>query len=90
MLERISGWPLYATSRAISSFQFSTLRPVPAFLGTIPSTKHESRHDEEARLEEGLTSVEDGDGGAYYLSNALRANDGVVPLFSQWHPYDCK
>lgn len=22
--------------------------------------------------------------------NVARANDGVVPLFSQWHPYDCR
>ncbi|KAM5530506.1 hypothetical protein V8D89_015822 [Ganoderma adspersum] len=87
LLERMSGWPLYATSRAISSFQFSTLRPVPAFLETILSTKLESTHDGEARLEEGLVNMDDGGG---YLSNALRANDGVVPLFSQWHPYDCK
>ena len=83
----MSGWPLYASSRAISSFRFSTLRPVPAFLEIIFSTKLESGHDGETGLEDGLVDVDD---GATDLSNALRANDGVVPLFSQWHPYDCK
>ncbi|KAI1788803.1 alpha/beta-hydrolase [Ganoderma leucocontextum] len=87
LLQRVSGWPLYATSRAISSFRFSTLRPVPALLETIFSTKLDSSHDGEARLEDGLVNMDEG--GAY-LSDALRANDGIVPLFSQWHPYDCK
>ncbi|PIL31817.1 hypothetical protein GSI_06521 [Ganoderma sinense ZZ0214-1] len=86
-LQRMLGWPLHATSLAILSFRFSTLRPVPAFLESTFSTKLESTHDGDARLEDGLIDVDDG--GAYLL-NALRANDGVVPLFSQWHPYDCK
>lgn len=24
------------------------------------------------------------------VDNAYSANDGVVPVFSQWHPFDCR
>lgn len=85
-LERVSGWPLYTMSRAISSFRFSAFRPVPSFLETTLSTKLESSHEGEAKFKDGLIDM--GERGAYF-SNALRASDGVVPLFSQWHPYDC-
>ena len=84
----MSGWPLYFGSCAISSFRFSDLRPVPAFLETVRSTMFESGHEADANLEDGLVDIDDG--GGKYVSAALRANDGVVPLFSQWHPYDCK
>jgi hypothetical protein len=28
--------------------------------------------------------------GAELLSEAYYANDGIVPVFSQWHPYECR
>ncbi|TBU63809.1 alpha/beta-hydrolase [Dichomitus squalens] len=88
LLQRMSGWPLYFASRAIMTFRFSDLRPVPTFLETVGPTMPEDQHDADADLEDGLVDIDQGGGND--VSAALRANDGVVPLFSQWHPYDCK
>ena len=66
----------------VASFDFLSLRPTPTFLKSIPSCE-----TNEERLEEGIASLNAADGE---LLSALRANDGIVPLFSQWHPFDCK
>ena len=79
--------PMYLTSRAIASFRFSTLRPIPAFMETISSAKHAYCYSDESQLEDGIIDVDE---CGSYLSTALRANDGVVPMFSQWHPFECK
>ncbi|KAH9944264.1 uncharacterized protein BXZ73DRAFT_96757 [Epithele typhae] len=86
LLQKAVFWPLYLSSRTISAFDFSVLRPTPRFLNAIAAT-HPSSGGGKDRIEDGIVNVDEGAG---YVSNALRANDGVVPLFSQWHPCDCE
>ncbi|ESK98070.1 alpha beta-hydrolase domain-containing protein [Moniliophthora roreri MCA 2997] len=68
--------PLYVMARAIGSFDFSTLQPPPSFLQ--PRRISTTCDPERAATTEYETLPEE-----YY------ANDGVVPLFSQWHPFAC-
>lgn len=86
-MQKMLAWPLYFSSRTIASFPFSSLRPIPAFIGTLASAYSASMRSEAAQSEDGIIDV---DRSGSYLSTALRANDGVVPLFSQWHPFECK
>ncbi|OJT11957.1 Lipase [Trametes pubescens] len=79
--------PMHATSAMISRFDFSSLRPIPAVMATVTAASQASKADSETAIEEGVIDVAH---GGDYLAEALRANDGVVPLFSQWHPFDCR
>ncbi|KAI0651991.1 alpha/beta-hydrolase [Trametes meyenii] len=78
--------PFHASATAISNFDFSILRPIPAFMKTVAAAKHASKLGNTAAVEDGVIDVAT---GGDYLSASLRANDGVVPLFSQWHPCEC-
>ncbi|KAK7059211.1 hypothetical protein VNI00_001838 [Paramarasmius palmivorus] len=69
--------PLYVMARAIGSFNFSTLRPAPSFL--TPKCPRSAKTDPERAISEEYEPLPE----EYY------ANDGVVPLFSQWHPFPC-
>ncbi|KAI0778326.1 alpha/beta-hydrolase [Trametes elegans] len=86
-LSRAMAWPFHLSCSLIAAFDFSSLRPIPAFTTTVASASCASRHGSTAAIEDGVLDVaRSGD----YLSFALRENDGVVPLFSQWHPFECK
>ncbi|TFK94409.1 alpha/beta-hydrolase [Polyporus arcularius HHB13444] len=87
LVQKMLAWPLYFSSWTIASFPFSSLRPIPAFVSTLASAYSASIHSEKIQTQDGTIDV---DRAGSYLSTALRANDGVVPLFSQWHPFECK
>ncbi|KAK0198924.1 alpha/beta-hydrolase [Armillaria mellea] len=80
----ISAFPMYLMSRLIARFDLSSVLPVPSFLqGKDLSGDAYIEYacsDPEHSLYE-LSPLEIGD--------ECRANDGVVPLFSQWHPLPC-
>ncbi|KAL1951390.1 hypothetical protein VTO73DRAFT_539 [Trametes versicolor] len=82
----LTALPMYASSAIISRFDFSSLRPIPAVMATIAAASQASKASSETAIEDGVIDVVN---GGDYLSAALRANDGVVPQFSQWHPFDC-
>ncbi|KAJ8487302.1 hypothetical protein ONZ51_g4268 [Trametes cubensis] len=86
-VSRLFTWPMHAVSAVISNFDFSTLRPIPAFMETVAAARRASKMGADANVEDGVIDVAT---GGDYLSAALRANDGVVPLFSQWHPFECR
>ena len=68
------------------AFDFATLRPTPSILKAIPATPA-AHNGDERYMEEGIIDADEtGSAQAW----ALRANDGVVPLFSQWHPFECE
>ncbi|TFY80308.1 hypothetical protein EWM64_g3703 [Hericium alpestre] len=71
--------PLYALAHSIGSFDFSVLDPSPSFLFKAPPPGQKVADDIEI-----IASVSPSDLGEEYW-----ANDGVVPIFSQWHPFDC-
>ncbi|KAA1468030.1 alpha/beta-hydrolase [Dentipellis sp. KUC8613] len=72
----LSSIPLQAFASTVGSFDFSVLQPSPSFLSSKPGQAHDKTSDSEATNNFGL-------GDEYW------ANDGVVPLFSQWHPLAC-
>ena len=80
-------WPLHLSSRTIATFSFSSLRPIPAFIDTLASAHLASVRSDKGETQDGVIDI---DKHGNYLSTALRANDGIVPLFSQWHPFECK
>ncbi|THV07592.1 alpha beta-hydrolase [Dendrothele bispora CBS 962.96] len=65
--------PLFFMAQAIASFDFSSLKHAPSFLRPLLGASVDIEHGL-------LTEVS---------TNDLRANDGVVPVFSQWHPRSC-
>jgi hypothetical protein len=76
------------SSRVMGRFDFSAIRPVPDFIVPChenqPSTPVQPQSPKELE-EQPLTTEDDPPLGEEYW-----ANDGVVPVFSQWHPYSCK
>ncbi|TFK77321.1 alpha/beta-hydrolase [Pluteus cervinus] len=76
--------PLYIFSRAIGTFDFSSLSPIPAFVQECPASDSRKR-DTEQGLPQGLVSQSEPLLGEEHFSN-----DGVVPVFSQWHPLPCR
>lgn len=87
-LSRLVALPMRMSSATIAQFDFSSLRPIPAFMATVAAASRASmKPTSDATIEDGVIDVAN---GGDYLSMALRANDGVVPLFSQWHPLDCR
>jgi len=74
--------PLYLTSRIMGSFDFCRIRPVPSFLDNTV------RSPAIAMTPEGESYVSS---RAHHeqLCQEYWANDGIVPVFSQWHPLSC-
>ncbi|KAI0669760.1 alpha/beta-hydrolase [Trametes maxima] len=83
----LTQWPFHASAAAISNFDFASLRPIPAFMETVAAARRASKLGNTDTIEDGVIDVAT---GGDYLSASLRANDGVVPLFSQWHPCECR
>ncbi|KAF8078841.1 hypothetical protein FPV67DRAFT_81769 [Lyophyllum atratum] len=83
-LSSLCALPLYFTSRSMASFDFTTLLPIPSFLEHALTYSYplslSSLKDEVMEL--GLVSEA--------INQEYWANDGVVPLFSQWHPFRCR
>ncbi|THH19047.1 hypothetical protein EW146_g2052 [Bondarzewia mesenterica] len=81
--------PLFLCSRRMGSFDFSTLRPTPSFL-LQPDVPIFGMNFADQKTEKYDLDIE---GGipirASRLGEEYWANDGVVPVFSQWHPYGC-
>lgn len=88
-LAQITTPPIYFTSRAVGGFDFSSIRPTPSFLTAdhtrpgsgsvlLATSSDQSNPD----LEQGFMSKS--------LGEEYWANDGVVPVFSQWHPLPCR
>ncbi|KAI0275048.1 alpha/beta-hydrolase [Gloeopeniophorella convolvens] len=67
--------PLEVSARLVERFEFSAVRPVPSFVTPKVALVHDG-------LEEDPTL-------SHVLGDEYRVNDSVVPVFSQWHPYDC-
>ncbi|KIL00986.1 hypothetical protein PAXRUDRAFT_184097 [Paxillus rubicundulus Ve08.2h10] len=70
--------PFYLTSLALAYFDFTKLRPTPG-----PSASPADYQGRDAKL-----SHPGGDSQGV-APEQLRENDGVVPLFSQFHPFKC-
>lgn len=70
-------YALYLSSGVMGQFDFSTLRPAPSF--AIASS-----HGRDDVEQAGERAQELALGEEYW------ANDGVVPIFSQWHPLPCQ
>ncbi|KAI0346870.1 alpha/beta-hydrolase [Trametopsis cervina] len=64
---------LYILSSIMYYFDFSVIHPIPSALAL---TDHTNTQHPQLSLNNNRNIT-------------LRANDGVVPLFSQWHPFDC-
>ncbi|KAF5385190.1 hypothetical protein D9615_001327 [Tricholomella constricta] len=75
--------PLYLTSQSMAAFDYTTLQPIPSFLDPALASFHPlyPSSQEAADTEQGISSKVMG--GEHF------ENDGVVPLFSQWHPFPC-
>ncbi|TFK56698.1 alpha/beta-hydrolase [Heliocybe sulcata] len=95
--------PLYLGARFIGSFDYSVLRPAPSFFPQsqtddtkdspsinadmlFPKTSSDS--ETESDIEGGLRSISRPEKGK--MGQEYWANDGVVPIFSQWHPHACR
>lgn len=66
----------------MGSFDYSALRPIPSFLETSHTRTAVGTLDLERSIPS-PTSVHAQLGEQYW------ANDGAVPVFSQWHPLPC-
>lgn len=70
--------PLTLTAHLIGHFDYSRLQPRPSFLPELPPIGDDAKDEKDPR------AVMLGS-----LSSAWWENDGVVPLASQFHPFDC-
>lgn len=79
-LDCLAAPPLYISARIMGSFDYSTLVPPPSFLYPMnPASR--------------ITDIELGihpSASTSQLGEEYWANDGVCPLFSQWHPLECR
>lgn len=76
---------LYILSRFIGTFDYRGLDPQPSFVvESDPRERHSNLPPMENELESGLPGSTEPIGEEYW------ANDGVVPVFSQWHPHSCR
>ncbi|EIN14006.1 alpha/beta-hydrolase [Punctularia strigosozonata HHB-11173 SS5] len=93
-LKYLLNLPLYVCSRLMGSFDFAVLRPVPAFmrahptatLATLIGTMDSANglvHSTQGVFEATVVSQEE-------VGENHWANDGVVPTFSQFHPFGCR
>ncbi|KAJ8083779.1 hypothetical protein PM082_002545 [Marasmius tenuissimus] len=73
--------PFYLLSRTIGTFDYTQIQPPPSFLveKSLSSVQTDSQDIERGASKEYQA-----------LSEEYYANDGVVPLFSQWHPSPCR
>jgi len=71
----------YWLSYYIGSYDYSQIYPMPK---TIDHARVDSSRDR--RKEWAHSSALD---GYTHPDETLHANDGLVPVFSQWHPFDC-
>ncbi|KAF8973636.1 hypothetical protein BDZ97DRAFT_1776025 [Flammula alnicola] len=71
---------LYFCSKSIGTFDYNLLEPPPSF----SNQRNAGLEIIEERLEQGKPAVHEIQGEDYW------ANDGVVPIFSQWHPLPCR
>ena len=71
---------LYPLSRSMGSFDFSAISPEPTCITPPELGDKVVEHAAKAAM----PNVK------HELPEALWANDGVVPLFSQWHPHECR
>ncbi|KAK1228675.1 hypothetical protein PQX77_008328 [Marasmius sp. AFHP31] len=76
----LASMPFYLLSRAIGTFDYTQIQPPPSFLveKSLSSVQTDSQD-----IERGASKEYE------ILSEEYYANDGVVPLFSQWHPSPC-
>lgn len=84
-LTSVLSHPLHLLSRSISAFDYSTLQPSPSFLKSdhpVSSSSFSTRADVEKNTDLIIDQST--------LGKEYRDNDGVVPLFSQWHPLPCR
>ncbi|KDQ63316.1 hypothetical protein JAAARDRAFT_169006 [Jaapia argillacea MUCL 33604] len=86
-------WPgLHLTSRAIMSFDYPALHPPPSFV-SLPvqshSTKPAKRRNNLNLDLEKASGLWDLSASIDKLSEEYFVNDGVVPMFSQFHPHHC-
>ncbi|KAL4252168.1 AB hydrolase superfamily protein [Abortiporus biennis] len=74
---------LFWLSSSMGCFDFSKLGVAPSFLPRMEGAI--ARKNEDVDDEFNLAADEDD-----HPHEAFYANDGVVPVFSQWHPFECK
>ncbi|KAG1754828.1 alpha beta-hydrolase [Suillus paluster] len=74
--------PLYYSSLVVSSFNFSVLQPTPAIVASVSSS---GRRDTDS----GCPSSSPGNDSTG-CEHFYWENDGVVPVFSQFHPFGCR
>ena len=67
-------------SRSMGSFDFSAISPEPTCITPPELGDKVVEHAAKAAMPNVKNE----------LPEALWANDGVVPLFSQWHPHECR
>ncbi|KAK0466442.1 alpha/beta-hydrolase [Desarmillaria tabescens] len=94
----ISVLPVYLTYRLIAKFDLSSVLPVPSFLqgrdldadtrmSCVCAGAERSQNGYGPNVEEGLYMRRL---SPSEISDEYRENDGVVPVFSQWHPLPCR
>jgi len=85
-LLQITSPVMYFTARAVGMFDYSTLQPPPSFIpaAVIPSASTNDHDAERCVIRADPAVVQRNLGEEYW------ANDGVVPIFSQWHPQPCR
>ncbi|KDR75661.1 hypothetical protein GALMADRAFT_248263 [Galerina marginata CBS 339.88] len=72
---------LFAFSKWIGTFDYNVLKPSPSFSCVqSPNSDLKKELALSEQLEGGILTV---------MGEEYWANDGVVPMFSQWHPYPC-
>ncbi|TKY90986.1 hypothetical protein EX895_000985 [Sporisorium graminicola] len=79
--------PLTFTAHLIGHFDYSKLQPPPSFLISTPAAA-EGKEESRGKAEDTSASMAMAMAMAN-LSPTWWANDGVVPLASQFHPFDC-
>ncbi|EMD41878.1 hypothetical protein CERSUDRAFT_110436 [Gelatoporia subvermispora B] len=81
---------LYLSSQAMGNFDFSVLEPLPSFYPFIVS--HNLGRMVADASAQGKSALGDAVPGLRpaHSGEAYWANDGVVPVFSQWHPFECR
>ncbi|SJX60815.1 related to lipase [Sporisorium reilianum f. sp. reilianum] len=73
--------PLTFTAHLIGHFDYATLQPPPSFLPSAPPVEEKKGEDQQPAASSSSSMAS--------LPATWWANDGVVPLASQFHPFDC-
>ena len=83
LVDRILSSPLYMLSCLMGSFDFSKIQPSPSFFNQHSVSSYECNFKKmHCDVEYEILIQKPGE--------EHRENDGVVPLFSQLHPHDCR